>query len=83
MINHIIFHENLVFRSGTCSNYYIALLQVSPAELESVIFNHPKVEDVGVVGIPDAQCGELPKAFIVRKDESVTSDEIHTIVRGK
>lgn len=55
--------------------------QVSPAELESVIFYHPKVLDVGVVGIPDEKCGELPKAFVVRKDENVTSDEIYAIVR--
>ncbi|XP_063365003.1 uncharacterized protein LOC134653553 [Cydia amplana] len=43
-------------------------LQVAPAELESVLKEHPSVLDAGVVGIPDERSGEVPKAFIVLKD---------------
>jgi len=39
--------------------------QVSPAELEGCILDHPWVADVGVVGISDEYSGELPIAFIV------------------
>lgn len=56
--------------------------QVAPAELESLILNHPKVLDVGVIGIPDERAGELPKAYIVKKDPSLKDEEIHNYVKG-
>ena len=43
--------------------------QVAPAELEALIINHPEVSDVAVIGVPDEECGELPKAFVVAGDE--------------
>ena len=49
--------------------------QVPPAELESLIITHPAVEDVAVIGIPDEEAGELPKAFVVC-DERVTDEEL-------
>ncbi|MCC5952358.1 MAG: AMP-binding protein [Acidimicrobiia bacterium] len=48
--------------------------QVPPAELEALVVTHPEVADVAVVGIPDDEAGELPKAFVVRKPEA-TLDE--------
>jgi acyl-CoA synthetase (AMP-forming)/AMP-acid ligase II len=39
--------------------------QVAPAELEAVIGAHPDVLAVAVVGVPDDEAGELPKAFVV------------------
>jgi acyl-CoA synthetase (AMP-forming)/AMP-acid ligase II len=42
--------------------------QVAPAELEAVLLTHPSVADVAVVPSPDAEAGEVPKAFIVVKD---------------
>jgi 4-coumarate--CoA ligase len=39
--------------------------QVAPAELEALLLGHPGVQDVAVIGIPDDQCGEAPKAFVV------------------
>ena len=38
--------------------------QVPPAELEAVLITHPAVADAAVIGIPDTEAGELPKAFI-------------------
>ena len=38
--------------------------QVPPAELEAVLVTHPAVADAAVIGIPDEEAGELPKAFI-------------------
>ena len=39
--------------------------QVAPAELEALIITHPEVADVAVIGVPDEEAGELPKAFVV------------------
>jgi 4-coumarate--CoA ligase len=39
--------------------------QVPPAELEALLISHPKVADVAVIGVPDVEAGELPKAFVV------------------
>ncbi|GIW23556.1 MAG: long-chain-fatty-acid--CoA ligase [Candidatus Sericytochromatia bacterium] len=49
---------------------------VYPNEVEDVIALHPKVLECAVVGIPDEKSGEIVKAFIVKKDESLTEEEI-------
>ncbi|XP_046579859.1 4-coumarate--CoA ligase 1-like [Haliotis rubra] len=57
--------------------------QVAPAELENVLLSHPAVADVGVVGVPDGEAGELPKAFIVTKPGSeVTGQELQDYVKS-
>ena len=43
--------------------------QVPPAELEALLINHPQVQDVAVIGVPDEEAGELPKAYIVPGEE--------------
>ncbi len=37
--------------------------QVAPAELEGLLLKHPKITDAAVIGIPDDDAGERPKAF--------------------
>lgn len=39
--------------------------QVAPAELEAVLLTHPRVLDAAVVGVPHAEGGEAPKAYVV------------------
>ena len=39
--------------------------QVPPAELEGLMLEHPAVTDVAVIGRPDVEAGEIPKAFVV------------------
>jgi acyl-CoA synthetase (AMP-forming)/AMP-acid ligase II len=39
--------------------------QVAPAELEAVLLEHPQVADAAVVGSPDEEAGEVPKAYVV------------------
>jgi acyl-CoA synthetase (AMP-forming)/AMP-acid ligase II len=52
-------------------------LQVAPAELEGVIQAHPAVADVAVIPVNDAEAGEIPKAFVVRKPNAeVTAEAI-------
>jgi len=49
--------------------------QVAPAELEALILRHPDVEDVGVVGMPHEEAGELPHAWVVKKSDHVVSEQ--------
>ncbi|CAH1268927.1 ACSF2 [Branchiostoma lanceolatum] len=58
-------------------------LQVKPADLETVLLGHPGVQDVAVIGMPDERAGEVPKAFVVKKTDSVTEKEIVDYVAGK
>jgi acyl-CoA synthetase (AMP-forming)/AMP-acid ligase II len=43
---------------------------VAPAELEGVLRAHPAVADAAVVPVPDAACGELPKACVVLREDT-------------
>jgi long-chain acyl-CoA synthetase len=49
---------------------------VYPNEIEEVIASHPGVLECAVIGVPDAKSGEAVKAFIVRKDPSLTADDV-------
>lgn len=49
--------------------------QVPPAELEGLLLTHPDVADAAVIGIPDEEAGELPKAFVVLKPGHDTTPE--------
>ena len=51
-------------------------LQVAPSELEDIIRRYPGVMDVACVGVPDERSGELPRAYIVRKDRHVLEQPI-------
>ncbi|HUS62505.1 MAG TPA: AMP-binding protein [Acidimicrobiales bacterium] len=48
--------------------------QVPPAELEALLITHPAVADVAVIGVPDVEAGELPKAFVVITPGAEVSD---------
>jgi len=55
--------------------------QVAPAELEALLITHPKVADVAVIGVPDDEAGEVPKAFVAATPgESVTIEELQELV---
>lgn len=50
---------------------------IYPREIEEVLYEHPAVDEVVVVGVPDAYRGETPKAYVVvKKGMSVTSSEL-------
>jgi long-chain acyl-CoA synthetase len=50
---------------------------VYPTEIEQVLYRHPKIQKVCVVGVPDQKTGEALKAFVVlRVGEHATPEEI-------
>ena len=49
---------------------------VYPNEIEDVIAMHPKVLEVAAIGVPDEKSGEVVKVFIVKKEKSLTEDEV-------
>ncbi len=49
---------------------------VFPNEVEEVLSGHPGVLEVAVVGIPDQKSGEAVKAFIVKREEALTDEEL-------
>ena len=49
---------------------------VYPNEIEEVIASHAGVLECAVIGVQDAKSGEAVKAFIVRKDPSLTADDV-------
>ncbi len=58
--------------------------KVWPNEVEEVLFEHPKVMEAAVIGIPDETRGETVKAFVVLKSgQSSTLEEIRTFCKEK
>jgi long-chain acyl-CoA synthetase len=49
---------------------------VYPNEIEAVVVQHPKVLECAAVGVPDRKSGEAVKLFIVKRDESLTVDDV-------
>lgn len=58
-------------------------LQVSPTELEKILLTHPDVHDAAVAPVPDEVAGELPRAYIIKREGStVTENEIAKFIAG-
>lgn len=47
---------------------------IYPREVEEILYEHPGIQEVAVVGVPDSYRGETVKAFIVPK-KGITLDE--------
>ena len=58
--------------------------QVAPAELEGVLTAHEDIVDAGVIGVPDARSGELPRAYVVvREGSKLTAGAIKLYMKEK
>ena len=55
--------------------------KVAPAEIEEVLLRHNKIADAAVIGVAQEEAGELPKAFIVKKDESLNAEEVNIFIK--
>jgi acyl-CoA synthetase (AMP-forming)/AMP-acid ligase II len=54
---------------------------VAPAEVESLLLEHPAVRDCGVIAKPDVAAGEIPCAFVVLRDGFTPSDALDKELR--
>ena len=56
---------------------------IYPREIEELLFEHPQVSDVAVVGLPDERWGEIVSAFVRDADSAnpASDAELHTYCR--
>lgn len=67
--------KDMVIRGG--ENVY-------PLEIEQVLYRHPKVKDVQVIGVPDARLGEEVCAWVqLRSEETATVEELKEFCQQK
>lgn len=67
--------KDMVIRGG--ENIY-------PREVEEFLYEHPQIQDVQVVGVPDEKYGEELMAWVILKDgETLTEDELRAYCKGK
>jgi long-chain acyl-CoA synthetase len=48
---------------------------VYPNEVEEVLYRHPKISKVAVIGVPDERTGEAVKAFVILKEGATATPE--------
>jgi fatty-acyl-CoA synthase len=67
--------KDMVIRGG--ENVY-------PREIEEFLYRHPKIQDVQVIGVPDARYGEELCACVrLRDSETATEEEIRAFCQGQ
>jgi long-chain acyl-CoA synthetase len=49
--------------------------------VEEILVKHPGVLEAAVIGLPDQGTGEVVAAYVVRKDEALTVDELRDFCR--
>ncbi len=49
---------------------------VYPNEIEDVLMQHPKVREAAAIGVPSELSGEAVKVCVVKKDQSLTKEEL-------
>jgi fatty-acyl-CoA synthase len=54
---------------------------IYPREIENILFTHPHVADVAVVGVPDEHWGEIVAAFIRPRGTAPTEEDLHAYCR--
>jgi long-chain acyl-CoA synthetase len=47
---------------------------IAPAELEAVLLEHPAVREAAVIGMPDPEAGEIPRAYVALREGQSISD---------
>ncbi len=77
--------EGYIYLSGRADDMIIRGGEnISPEEVEEVLHSHPKVEEAAVIGVPDVEWGQEPRAVVVlKKGESATPEEMMEYCRSK
>ncbi|KAF0303894.1 4-coumarate--CoA ligase [Amphibalanus amphitrite] len=57
--------------------------QVAPASLEDLLRKHGGVADAAVIGVPDEEAGELPRAYVVTSDPAITEQQLADFVNRR
>lgn len=59
-------------------------LNVAPEEVEEILFTHPKVKGVSVLGVPDKDLGEVGVAFVeIKEGQDATDQELINFCKGR
>ena len=67
--------KDMIIRGG--ENIY-------PVEIETVLAEHPAVQQAAVIGVPDEHWGEIVRAFVtIRERNDVTADELRAHCAGR
>jgi acyl-CoA synthetase (AMP-forming)/AMP-acid ligase II len=77
--------EGYIYLSGRADDMIIRGGEnISPEEVEDVLHSHPKVEEAAVIGVPDVEWGQEPRAVVVLKTgESATPEEMMEYCRSR
>ncbi|MDY6881208.1 MAG: long-chain-fatty-acid--CoA ligase [Desulfatiglans sp.] len=77
--------DGYIFLSGRADDMIIRGGEnISPEEVENVLYSHPKVEEAAVIGIPDTEWGQVPRAIIVLKEgDAASAEEIMEYCRSE
>jgi fatty-acyl-CoA synthase len=77
--------EGFFFVAGRKKEMFISGGEnVYPVEIERVLSTHPKLREVAVIGVKDAQWGEVGRAFVAPLEgQAVTADEVLAFLQGK
>jgi acetyl-CoA synthetase len=55
----------------------VAGKRMGPAEIESILVDHPAVMEAGVIGVPDELKGEVPVCFVVLNEGQDPGGKLH------
>jgi acyl-CoA synthetase (AMP-forming)/AMP-acid ligase II len=77
--------EGYVYLAGRADDMIIRGGEnISPEEVEEVLRSHPGVEDAAVIGVPDEEWGQEPRAIVVLKEnEGATREELMEYCRTR
>ena len=76
--------ENIRITGRLKDVYMPGGLNISPEEVEEVLFTHPKIKQVSVLGVPDEDLGEVGAAFVeLKAGETATDQEIIEFCIGR
>lgn len=77
--------EGYIYLSGRADDMIIRGGEnISPEEVEDVLYSHPKIEEAAVIGVSDPEWGQQPQAIVVlKKGETVNREEIIEYCQSK